>query len=277
MLKYHMYTIKRVSPCEEKEKEVLLENQEKSLIYGKNAVIEFLKSGKHADVVYLSDNDAPQSSYIAALAKQAGATVKHIHPLKLNSLCGSSKHQGVAAAVSVVEYADVETMFEVAGERGEAPFLIMADGINDPHNLGAIIRTAECAGAHGVIIPERGGCAVTPTVYMSSSGAAAHMAIARVVNLSAVIRDIKKQGVFVYCADMDGEYLCDVNLTGPICLVVGAEGSGVSRLVKELCDGVVSLPLLGRVDSLNASVAAGVVMYEILRQRKLIGGSNAGK
>lgn len=239
-----------------------------SIIFGRNTVTEYLKSGSRADTVYLAQGDNPHNAYIAALAKQAGAVVKTVHPVKLNALCGSDKHQGVAAAVSLVEFASVADMLEAARQKGEQPFIVIADGINDPHNLGAIIRTAECAGAHGVVIPERGGCGITPTVFMSSAGAAAHLAVARVTNLASEIRELKKQNVFVYCADMDGAPLWKSNLTGGICLVVGAEGDGVSHLVKQLCDGCVALPMAGSMGSLNASVAAGIVMYEIVRQRQ---------
>lgn len=241
------------------------------LVYGKNPVAELLKSGAGVDTVMLGEGLAPQqAAYYAALAKQAGAVVKQVKNAKLRALCGTDSHQGVAAFASAVEYATLDQLLAVAKEKNEAPFLVLCDGVEDPHNLGAIIRSALLCGAHGVVIPKRGGAAITPTVLKSSAGAAARLPVARVANIGESIRRLKEQGVFVYCADMDGAPVHKNNLTGPIALVMGSEGRGVSPLVKKLCDGVVSLSMAARgtgVDSYNVSVAAGIILYEISRQR----------
>lgn len=245
--------------------------QTQNLVYGKNPVTELLKSGVGVDTVMLADTLPPQvASYYAALAKDAGAVVKKVHSNKLRLTCGTESHQGVAAFASAVEYTTVEQLVADAREKNEAPFLVLCDGVEDPHNLGAIIRSALLCGAHGVVIPKRGGAAITPTVLKSSAGAAARLPVARVANIGESIRRLKEEGVFVYCADMDGATLHSNDLTGPIALVMGSEGKGVSPLVKKLCDGVVSLSMAARgtgVDSFNVSVAAGIILYEIARQR----------
>ncbi|MCI2047790.1 MAG: 23S rRNA (guanosine(2251)-2'-O)-methyltransferase RlmB [Faecalibacterium sp.] len=246
--------------------------EEKSeIIYGKNPVTELLKSGAGTDTVLLSDGLAPaMASYYTALAKQVGAVVKRVNSAKLRMLTGTENHQGVAAFASQIAYATVEDLLEAAKTRGEPPFLVLADGIEDPHNLGAVIRSALLCGAHGVIIPKRGGAAVTPTVMKASAGAAERLPVARVANIAETVRRLKEAGVFVYCADMDGTPLKQTNLTGPIALVLGSEGSGVSQLVKKRCDGAVRLEMAAHgtgVDSFNVSVAAGIILYEILAQR----------
>ena len=228
---------------------------EQSLVYGKNPVTELLKSGAGVDTVLLS----------------AGAVVKRVHPNKLRLSCGTDSHQGVAAYASSISYVGLDDLLAIARDKGEPPFLVLADGVEDPHNLGAIIRSALLCGAHGVVIPKRGGAAVTPTVLKSSAGAAARLPVARVANIGESIRRLKEQGVFVYCADMDGQPLEKADLTGPVALVMGSEGKGVSPLVRKLCDGAVSLAMAGRgtgVDSFNVSVAAGIILYEIARQRR---------
>ena len=240
--------------------------QTNEIISGKNAVTEFLKSDGRADVLYVTSEDDDSYRYIISLAKEAGAVVKKIHPQKLSRLCGGERHQGVALSCTLCEYKDIDYVFEYAAQTGRPPFLIIADGIEDPHNLGAIIRTAECAGAHGVVIPKRRGCPVTAAVFRASAGACGHIPIVRASNLASEIREIKKRGVFCYGADMDGETCYDTDITGATALVIGSEGFGVSRLVKDLCDKVIALPLLGQLNSLNASVAAGIVMYEYVRQ-----------
>ncbi|MEG1557581.1 MAG: 23S rRNA (guanosine(2251)-2'-O)-methyltransferase RlmB [Oscillospiraceae bacterium] len=240
------------------------------LVFGKNAVTELLRSGAAVDTLYLTCDETDKvGAYLASLAKENGAVVKHIHPQKLTKICGSDRHQGVAVRCIMCDYCTIEDIVAVAKERKEKPFIIVTDGIEDPHNLGAIIRTAECAGAHGVILQKRRGCSVTATVHRASAGACSHIKISRVTNLAAAINQLKELGIFFYCADMDGEYCCDVDMTGATALVVGSEGFGVSRLTKELCDKVVSLPIMGEVGSLNASVAAGALIYEIVRQNKL--------
>lgn len=250
------------------------ENREKhsDLITGRNAVMEALKSGRPIECVMTArSSDGVQRSLgqIIALAKKQGVTIKDVSPAKLDAMC-SGNHQGVAALAAVHEYASVEDMFALAESRGEAPFLIICDGIEDPHNLGAIIRSAEAAGAHGVIIPKRRAVGLTWAVGKSSAGALEYLPVARVANLSACIEELKKKGVWVYCADMDGQQWCGGDMTGAVALVIGGEDSGVSRLVREKCDGVLSLPMCGKINSLNASVACAIVMYEITRQRNSI-------
>lgn len=248
-----------------------IDNVESSIIYGKNAVTELLKSGTGVDTVYLADNMPPAvAGFYTALAKQAGAAVKRVHTAKLKGLCQTENHQGVAAFASEVVYASLDDILAAAAEKDEPPFVVLCDGIEDPHNLGAIIRTALVAGAHGVVIPKRGGAQITSIVAKTSAGASLELPIARVANIGEAVRRLKQQNVFVYAADMGGPLAAKQNLTGAIALVMGSEGSGVSPLVKKLCDGVVSLPMsraAGSVDSLNVSVAAGVLMYEIVRQR----------
>ena len=241
------------------------------LVYGKNPVAELLKSGAGVDTLLLSEGMAPQQAgYYMALAKQAGAVVKRVHPAKLRALCGTESHQGVAAYAAAVEYAGLDGLLDAARAAGEPPFLVLADGIEDPHNLGAVIRSALLCGAHGIVIPKRGGSAVTPTVLKSSAGAAARLPIARVANIGETVRRLKQENIFVYCADMEGAPLEQSDLTGPIALVLGSEGAGVSPLVRRLCDGSVRLGMAPRgagVDSYNVSVAAGIILYEIMRQR----------
>ena len=235
------------------------QTRNESLVYGKNPVTELLKSGSGVDTVLISESMAPAvAAYYTALAKEAGAAVKRVNPNKLRLMTGTESHQGVAAFASEIAYATVE------------PFLVLSDGIEDPHNLGAVMRSALLCGAHGIVIPKRGGASVTPTVIKSSAGAAERLPVARVANIGETIRRLKEQGVFVYCADMDGVPLRKNNLTGPIALVLGSEGSGVSQLVKKLCDGVVRLDMAAQgtgVDSYNVSVAAGIILYEIQSQR----------
>ena len=247
------------------------QQKSESLIYGKNPVTELLKSGSGVDTVLIAEGMAPAvAAYYTALAKEAGATVKRVHPNKLRLMTGTESHQGVAAFASEIEYVTVDDLMAAAKDKGEAPFLVLSDGIEDPHNLGAVMRSALLCGAHGIVIPKRGGASVTPTVIKSSAGAAERLPVARVANIGETIRRLKEQGVFVYCADMDGVSLRRNNLTGPIALVLGSEGSGVSQLVKKLCDGVVRLDMAAPgtgVDSYNVSVAAGIILYEIQSQR----------
>jgi 23S rRNA (guanosine2251-2'-O)-methyltransferase len=242
-----------------------------SLVYGKNPVTELLKSGAGVDTVLLADTLAPAvAAYYTAMAKEVGAAVKHVNPNKLRLMTGTESHQGVAAFASEIAYVEVDEMLEAAKAKGEPPFLVLSDGIEDPHNLGAVMRSALLCGAHGIVIPKRGGASVTPTVIKSSAGAAERLPVARVANIGETIRRLKDKGVFVYCADMDGVPLRKNNLTGPIALVLGSEGSGVSQLVKKLCDGVVRLDMAASgtgVDSFNVSVAAGIILYEIAAQR----------
>ena len=238
------------------------------VIAGRNAVAEALRAGRAIDSVYLRRGD--QSGPLRALAqkaKAAGAVIKEADPKKLDYLCGGANHQGVVAIAAVKEYAAVEDLFALAQARGEPPFFLVCDELEDPHNLGAVIRTAECAGAHGVIVPKRHSVGLTWAVGKASAGAVEHLPVARVGNLAAFIDQLKERGVWVYAADMDGSPWCQTDFTGPVALVIGSEGKGVGRLIKEKCDFTVSLPLKGKINSLNASVAAGVLCYEVARQR----------
>lgn len=239
-----------------------------NIIYGKNAVLECLKSDQTVDILYISTlEDEKQAGYYTAMAKEKNAVIKRIPPEKLEELTGTRRHQGIAAIVSLLEYSDAKDFLQIARDRGEDPFILIADGIEDPHNLGAIIRTAEAAGVHGLVIPKRGGVQVNATVQRASAGAASHLPIARVGNLANVVRELKKEGLFCYAADMQGDEIYRINLRGPIVIIVGSEGNGVSRLLKDLSDGRVALPMKGSVGSLNASVAAALALYEVVRQR----------
>ena len=238
------------------------------LAVGRNAVLELLKGKREVECVYLWEEDPSKGqplSRIAGMARERGIPVKRVDVRKLEHLAGGLHHQGVVAVAAAFSYSTLEEILARAGE--EPPFLVLADGIEDPHNLGAIIRTAEAAGAHGLIIPKRGGVGLTPIVGRTSAGAVEHLPVARVPNLTAAIQQLQKRGIWVYCADMGGQPWDRADLRGPLALVVGSEGFGVSRLVRETCDGALSLPMLGRVNSLNASVAAGILLYEAVRQR----------
>lgn len=241
---------------------------EKDVIFGRNSVAEAIKSGRPLDSVMVARGDRSGSiPKIVSDAKKAGIVIKEVDPKKLDFVCGHNNHQGIAAFGAVKEYSSVEDIFATAEERNEPPFIIICDEIEDPHNLGAIIRTAEAAGAHGVIIPKRRSASLSFTVAKTSAGAVEFMHVARVTNIPQTIDELKKRGVWVYCADMDGEPFYKSNLKGAIALVIGSEGNGVGRLVKEKCDVTLSMPMKGKINSLNASVAAGILMYEVSRQR----------
>ncbi|CCY78658.1 rNA methyltransferase TrmH family group 3 [Eshraghiella crossota CAG:259] len=237
-------------------------------IEGRNAVIEAFRSGKTIDKLYVLDGckDGPVMTIIRE-AKKTDTIIRYVDREILDRLSKTGHHQGVVANAAAYDYAEVEDILNAAREKGEPPFVFMLDGIEDPHNLGAIIRTANLAGAHGVIIPKRRAVGLTATVAKTSAGALNYTPVAKVTNLSATIEELKKEGLWFVCADMGGETMYNLNLTGPIGLVIGNEGEGVSRLVKEKCDYVASIPMKGNIDSLNASVAAGVLAYEIVRQR----------
>lgn len=237
-------------------------------IEGRNAVLEAFRSGKTIDKLFVLDGcqDGPVKSIIRE-AKKTDTIINFVDKERLGRLAGTGHHQGVVAQAAAYEYAEVEDILKAAKDKGEAPFIFILDEIEDPHNLGAIIRTANQAGAHGVIIPKRRAVGLTATVAKTSAGAINYTPVAKVTNISKTIEDLKKQGMWFVCADMDGTTMYDLNLTGPIGLVIGNEGSGVGRLVKEKCDFVASIPMKGDIDSLNASVAAGVLAYEIVRQR----------
>lgn len=237
-------------------------------IEGRNAVLEAFRSGKTIDKLFVLDGcqDGPVKSIIRE-AKKTDTIINFVDKERLDRLAGTGHHQGVVAQAAAYEYAEVEDILKAAKDKGEAPFIFILDEIEDPHNLGAIIRTANQAGAHSVIIPKRRAVGLTATVAKTSAGAINYTPVAKVTNISKTIEDLKKQGIWFVCADMDGTTMYDLNLTGPIGLVIGNEGSGVGRLVKEKCDFVASIPMKGDIDSLNASVAAGVLAYEIVRQR----------
>ena len=237
-------------------------------VVGRNAVVELLKGGRQVECVYICDDTPARGqpiSRIVAMAKDAGVPVKKVDAKKLDNLSNGLSHQGVVARAAAYQYSTLSDIFAKAGD--EAPFIIIADAIEDPHNLGAIIRTAEAAGAHGIVIPKRGSVGLTAIVGRTSAGAVEHLPVARVTNLVSAIKELKERGVWVYGADMNGARWETVDLTGPLALVIGSEGFGVSRLVRENCDGILSLPMCGKINSLNASVAAGILMYEAVRQR----------
>lgn len=242
--------------------------KKEEIIAGRNAVWEALRSGRAIDsIVVARGNRTGAIAPILSKAKEKGIVIKEADPRKLDFMCGGAVHQGIVAVAAAHAYANLEDIFALAEERGEPPFLIVADELEDPHNLGALLRTAECAGAHGVIVPRRRAAGLTYAVGKASAGAVEYVPVARVTNIAAALEDLKKRGLWIYGADMDGEPWCQCDLTGPVALVVGNEGSGISRLVKEKCDVMLSLPMQGNISSLNASVAAGVIMYEIARQR----------
>ena len=237
-------------------------------IEGRNAVLEAFRSGKCVDKLFILDGcqDGPVRT-IAREARKIDTSINYVSKERLDQLSETRAHQGVIAQVAAYEYSTVEDILAKAEEKGEPPFLILLDNVEDPHNLGAIIRTANLAGAHGVIIPKRRAVGLTSTVAKTSAGAINYTPVAKVTNLVRTMEELKEKGIWFVCADMGGESMYRMNLTGPIGLVIGNEGEGVSRLVKEACDFTASIPMKGDIDSLNASVAAGVLAYEIVRQR----------
>lgn len=241
---------------------------EELTIEGRNAVIEAYRAGKTIDKLFLLDGcqDGPIRTILRE-AKKTDTVINFVKKERLDQMSETGKHQGVIAYSAAYEYGTIEEMFAKAEEKGEAPFLILLDNIEDPHNLGSILRTANQVGAHGVIIPKRRAVGLTATVAKASAGAINYTPVAKVTNLSKTIEDLKEKGLWFVCGDMGGESMYQLDLKGPIGLVIGNEGDGVSRLVREKCDFVASIPMFGDIDSLNASVAAGVLSYEILRQR----------
>lgn len=238
------------------------------MIEGRNAVLEAFRSGKCVDKLFILDGcqDGPVRT-IAREARKHDTIVKFVPKERLDSMSETGAHQGVIAQVAAYDYSTVEDILKKAEDKGEAPFIILLDNIEDPHNLGAIIRTANLAGAHGVIIPKHRAVGLTATVAKTSAGALNYTPVAKVANLGQTIDELKEKGIWFVCADLDGEVMYRQNLTGPIGLVIGNEGNGVSRLVKEKCDFTTAIPMNGDIDSLNASVAAGVLAFEIVRQR----------
>ena len=239
------------------------------VLEGRNAVLEALKAGRTIDKVFIASGDTDSTlRYIASLAKKAGAVVTACDRRKLDQMSQTGVHQGVIAMAAARDYSTIQDILRRAEERGEAPLLVLCDEITDPHNLGAIIRTAECAGAHGVVIPKRRNSGLTAVVSKASAGAVEYMPVARVNNLVNTIRELKARGVWIYGTAADGAAsLYETDLTGPAAIVIGSEGSGIGRLVAEACDFMVSIPMKGSINSLNASNAAAILLYETLRQR----------
>ncbi len=241
---------------------------EEFTIEGRNSVLEAFRSGKTIDRVFILDGsqDGPIKSILRE-AKKGDTIISFVKKERLDQISETGKHQGVIAYAAAYEYAEVEDILMAAKEKNEPPFIIVLDNIEDPHNLGAMIRTANQAGAHGIIIPKRRAVGLTATVAKVSAGAINYTPVAKVTNLSVTIEELKKEGMWFVCADMDGELMYSLDLKGPIGVVIGSEGEGVSRLVKEKCDFIAKIPMNGNIDSLNASVAMGVLSYEIVRQR----------
>ena len=237
-------------------------------IGGRNAVRELLASGRDIDKILVATGDREGS--IIALIGEARARkipVVEVDRRRLDTIVGHTRHQGIAAMAAMTEYCEVEDILRIAAERGEPPFIVIADGLEDPHNLGAIIRTAECCGAHGLILQKRHAAGITPVVAKASAGAISHLAIARVTNLACTVEELKKQGIWFYAADMDGQNYRELDYRGPVALVMGSEGAGISRLVREKCDFVASIPIYGHVNSMNVSAAAAVLLCEIAASR----------
>ena len=241
---------------------------EEFVIEGRNAVIEAFRAGKTIDKLFVLEHCKEGSmNTVLREAKKQGTVINYVKKERLDQMSETGKHQGVIAYIAAYEYASVEEILKKAEDKGEQPFVIILDDIEDPHNLGAIIRTANLAGAHGVIIPKHRASGLTATVVKASAGAINYTPVAKVTNISKTIEELKEKGLWFVCADMDGTTMYDLDLKGPIGLVIGNEGKGVSRLVKEKCDFIAKVPMFGDIDSLNASVAAGVLAYEIVRQR----------
>ncbi len=241
---------------------------DENILFGRNAVIEALKSEREIDKILIQKGEKEGSVIkIISAAKAKGIVTLEVEKSKLDELTGREKHQGVVAYVAAHEYVSVEEILEDAAAKGESAFVLILENIQDPHNLGAIIRTAHTAGVHGIIIPKRRAVGLTGTVAKASAGALEHTKVAKVSNIAQTIKELQQKGLWIACADMDGKVLFEENLTGPIGIVVGSEGEGISKLTKQTCDYVVSVPMYGKVTSLNASVAASLMVYEVVRQR----------
>lgn len=241
------------------------------LVSGRNPVLELLKSGRDIDKIFVQKASREGSiRLIVAEARNRGIPVVEVEKVKLDSMTNGTAHQGVAASAAQISYATVKEILQVAEERGEKPLILICDGVEDPHNLGAILRTAECAGAHGVIIPKRHSATMTGAVAKASAGALEYIKVAKVPNLSQTVRELKEAGLWIYAADMDGQSYTATDMTGPAAIILGGEDSGVSRLLREESDYVVSIPMKGKVNSLNVSNAAAVLVYEAVRQRSAL-------
>lgn len=239
------------------------------VLVGRNAVTEALKSGRGINKLWIASGDREGSvAEIAALAKERGIVVQYVERAKIESLAGGHRHQGVLAYVAPVPYAELDDILKAAEEKGEAPFLVLLDELEDPHNLGALLRTADATGVHGILIPKRRSVSLNATVAKTSAGAVEYVPVARIGNIAQTLKKLKEKGFWVAGADMDGEKAYyEADLTGPLVLVIGSEGRGMSRLTKDACDFIVSMPMVGRINSLNASVAGSILMYESMRQR----------
>jgi len=246
------------------------ENDRDDLIEGRNAVTEALRAGRNIDKIYIAKGEVDKTlGHIASKARDMGIVVVEADRRKLDSMSVTHAHQGVVALAAVREYSSIDDILAIAEERGEPPFVIVCDELSDPHNLGAIIRTAECVGAHGIIIPKRRSAGLTSIVGKTSAGAVEHMAVARVANLPAAIKELKSRGLWIYGTAAGAQSgMWETDLKGAVCLVIGSEGDGMGRLVTENCDFLISIPMHGKVNSLNASAAAAILMYEVLRQRE---------
>ena len=256
---------KVISPAKETNIDALRED----LILGRNAVIEALKSDRTIECLYVSKGDLEGSIKVAlGLARDKGVVVKEVDRRKLDTMCEGLNHQGIVAKVTPFKYCEVNDILEVAEKKGEKPFIVILDEIEDPHNLGSIIRTAELCGVHGIIIPKRRNVGVTSTVYKCSAGAIEHMKIAKVTNINATIDMLKEKGIWIYGADIEGkDYSYNTDFSGPCALIIGSEGKGISNLTLKKCDLLVKIPMVGKINSLNASVAGGIMMYEVLKGR----------
>lgn len=239
------------------------------MVAGRNAVMEALKGSRSVNKLMIANGSTEGSiKEIIAVAKEKGVNIQYWDRSKLDSIARGIRHQGVLAQVAPVQYAELEDIFQVAKDRNEPPFIVLLDELEDPHNLGAILRTADAAGVHGVLIPKHRSCPLSATVAKTSAGAVEHVPVARVGNLVQTIKKLKQEGLWVAAADMDGKDYYDTDLTGPLLLIIGSEGQGVGRLVKEQCDFVVRIPMVGKINSLNASVAGSILMYEAMKQRR---------
>ena len=249
--------------------EAMHEEIREDLVLGRNAVIEALKSDTTIEYLCVSKGDLEGSiKVVLSLAKDKNVVIKEVDRRKLNEMCGGANHQGVIAKVTPFKYSEVTDIINRAKRKGEDPFIVILDEIEDPHNLGSIIRTAELCGVHGIIIPKRRNVGVTPIVYKCSAGAIEHMRIAKVTNINATIDQLKEEGIWIYGADIDGkDFSYNTNFSGPCALVIGSEGRGISKLTLKKCDVLVKIPMIGKINSLNASVAGGIMMYEVLKGR----------
>ncbi|MBV7274492.1 23S rRNA (guanosine(2251)-2'-O)-methyltransferase RlmB [Clostridium sp. PL3] len=244
------------------------EDVREDIIEGRNAVIEALRANRTIEQILVATGDVSGSiNVVLALSKEKDVVVKYVDRKKLDQISQTGSHQGVIAQITPYKYCYIEDILEYAKEKEESPFIIILDEIEDPHNFGSIIRTAEVCGVHGIIIPKRRNVGVTPVVFKSSAGAVEYMKIAKVTNINTTIDMLKEKGIWIYGADMDGTNCFDANFSGSVALVIGSEGKGISKLTKEKCDALVKIPMIGKISSLNASVAGGILMYEILKQK----------